>query len=288
MTGYGDAKLSKNGVSVSVEIKTLNGKFFDLYLKYPPAYSEFEPDMRKTISETLMRGKVAVTIEEVNETETVLKQRYNEVLFAQYYARLEALAEKVGAPKNNLFELALRCPDVIVNAPDEYTADPEFRELYALIVRALAQCDDFRIKEGEVLQKKLLTYVESINSALAEVETLDSPRLEKIRNRIEKNLQTVIDEERLNENRLEQEMIYYIEKLDITEEKVRLRNHLEHFKEVTGAEQTAGKKLGFIAQEMGREINTIGSKANDAGMQRHVVIMKEELEKIKEQLLNVL
>ncbi len=289
MTGYGSAKTSENGVSINVEVKTLNSKFLDINLRNPRSYSDKELEIRNLISDILERGKVTLSIEIQNDAETELKQKYNKTLFTKYFKELELLADEVGANKDELFRTALNSPDVIVNNSTEDDANAgDFDKIKSLIIQGLQQCDDFRKKEGKVLQQKLLSYVTIISEALLAVEKLDPERVEKIRTRIKSNLAKFIEEEAIDKNRLEQELVFYIEKLDITEEKVRLSNHLDHFREVIEGTDISGKKLGFISQEIGREINTIGSKANDSEIQRQVVTMKEELEKIKEQLLNVL
>lgn len=288
MTGYGSTSQLNNNYSIQVEVKTLNSKFLDVNLRMPRNLSEYELEIRNILNDTLERGKVSLSIDIQNETETILKQKFNRQLFEKYYKELEKLAESVGASKEDLFRTALNSPDVIINNSSEEVGDGNFTQVKELLVEALRKCDEFRSKEGSVLASKLSDYIESISKALRNVELLDPKRVEKIRNRIKGNLTRFIEEESLDKNRLEQEIVYYIEKLDITEEKVRLRNHLEHFNEVLNAGENSGKKLGFISQEIGREINTIGSKANDSDIQKQVVVMKEELEKIKEQLLNVL
>ena len=287
MTGYGAATKAAGGITTNVELKTLNSKFLDVNMRIPRNLSDKELELRSVISDVLERGKVSISIDIQNEAETQLKQKYNKELFKKYYEQLEGLAESVGAGKDELFRTALNAPDVIITSNDQET-DLDYEQVVSLLKDALNECDAFRAKEGQVLAHKLEGYIASIDGALTEVEKLDPERVARIRARIEGNLAKVVEEEGLDKNRLEQELIYYIEKLDITEEKVRLRNHLEHFSEVMSSDQSQGKKLGFISQEIGREINTIGSKANDSAIQRHVVIMKEELEKIKEQLLNVL
>lgn len=288
MTGYGSAKLSESTASIHVEVKTLNSKFLDTSLRFPKSLSEHELAIRNIISDKLVRGKVSLTIEIINESETTLKQKYNKDLFVKYYQELELLALEVGASKQELFRTALSSPDVIVSAGNEDETTEEFDKVKQLIADALEACNAFRSKEGKVLQDKLRSYIQSIGHALNAIVELDPNRVERIRNRIKNNLASFIEEEDFDKNRLEQELVYYIEKLDITEEKVRLQNHLNHFIEVLDSDENAGKKLGFISQELGREINTIGSKANDSDIQKYVVTMKEELEKIKEQLLNVL
>lgn len=288
MTGYGAASQSDNGLSINVEIRSLNSKFLDLGLKLPKAFTDKELLVRNLASETLVRGKVSLSVEYNNQQETALKQEYNEELFVKYYERLKQLSDKVIAPQDELFKLALNSPDVIVNAQSENVGQEDWDSVSLLIKEAIKKCDDFRVKEGAELQLKLISYIDSIENNLAEVENLDPERVKRIKSRIKGNLSEVVEEENLDKNRLEQELIYYIEKLDITEEKVRLKSHLGHFKEIINDNVSNGKKLGFISQEIGREINTIGSKANDAAIQKYVVGMKEELEKIKEQLLNVL
>lgn len=288
MTGYGSSHYNDDEVTINVEVKTLNSKYLDLNLRLPRAFSEKEIVIRNIVSEKLQRGKVSLSIDYINEKETTLKQRYNESLFVQYYQKLKHLSDRVIASDQDLFKLALNAPDVIVTDQGEEVDEEEWNNLRSMIEKAVINCDDFRMKEGAELHQTFKGYIQTIASHLDQVKKLDPVRVERIRERIKGNLTRFIDEEALDKNRLEQEIIYYIEKLDITEEKVRLESHLNHFNEVLDDKNSLGKKLGFIAQEIGREINTIGSKANDADIQKHVVAMKEELEKIKEQLLNVL
>ena len=288
MTGYGSASFSNEGLSINIEIKTLNSKFLDLNLRLPRSFNEKEIEVRNQVSKKLERGKVSISIDFSNDNETEQKQTYNKELFKKYYTELRKLADSVVASDQDLFRLALASPDVIVNTGDEKIDESEWGKINGLLEEALQNCDDFRAKEGAELQEKFKGYIATIKDGLTAVTDLDPARIERVKSRIKGNLLDYVDEEGLDKNRLEQEIIYYIEKLDITEEKVRLASHLEHFSEVLDADQSLGKKLGFISQEIGREINTIGSKANDADIQRHVVTMKEELEKIKEQVLNVL
>ena len=288
MTGYGSASFSNEGLSINIEIKTLNSKFLDLNLRLPRSFNEKEIEVRNQVSKKLERGKVSISIDFSNDNETEQKQTYNKELFKKYYAELRKLADSVVASDQDIFRLALASPDVIVNTGDEKIDESEWGKINGLLEEALQNCDDFRAKEGAELKGKFEGYIATIKDGLKAVTDLDPARIERVKSRIKGNLLDYVDEEGLDKNRLEQEIIYYIEKLDITEEKVRLASHLEHFSEVLDADQSLGKKLGFISQEIGREINTIGSKANDADIQRHVVTMKEELEKIKEQVLNVL
>ncbi|MBX2901836.1 MAG: YicC family protein [Cyclobacteriaceae bacterium] len=288
MTGFGQAHAPLAEGTLSIEIKTLNSKFLDLNLRLPKKYAEKELELRNLLSEQLERGKVSLVVELQAGMKQELKQQYNHALFTAYYQELNRLAEKVGAAREGLFQLALNSPDVIqANGREELDAR-EWERVLALFQEAIKQCDQFRLAEGKVLEAKLTSYIETIRVGLQQVEAIDPQRVEKIRNRIKGNITDFFGNEGFDANRLEQEIIFYIEKLDIHEERVRLRAHLDYFLKAMSEKQSAGKKLGFIAQEIGREINTIGSKANDAEMQKHVVMMKEELEKIKEQLNNVL
>ena len=212
------------------------------------------------VSDILARGKVSLTIDYVNQQETEMKQHYNEELFVKYYLQLKKLADRVVAPHEPLFSLALNSPEVTISDQNDIIDDTHWSQTQQLIREALEACNAFRIKEGAQLKNKFEHYVESIMTKLTEVERLDPERIERIRTRIKDSLSQFVEEEDLDKNRLEQELIYYIEKLDITEEKVRLRNHLEHFSEVLNEKESLGKKLGFISQELGREINTIGSQ----------------------------
>ncbi|MEM6359218.1 MAG: YicC/YloC family endoribonuclease [Bacteroidota bacterium] len=288
MTGYGVASRTLDIITTTVEIKTLNSKFLDVNIRLPKLLADRELEIRSIITNKLTRGKVSLTIEVDNDQETEIQQHYNEALFSKYFQELKKLADKVGAEDNELFKLALNSPDVIVSDQNSSLDDEQWSKIKSIILDATEACNGFRDKEGAELKQKFEQYISTILSALIKVEELDPDRVERIRTRIKGNLNEFVDQESLDKNRLEQEIVYYIEKLDITEEKVRLKSHLQHFMEVLDHNQSSGKKLGFISQEIGREINTIGSKANDANIQKHVVSMKEELEKIKEQLLNVL
>lgn len=288
MTGFGQVTVDDGKLKISVEVKTLNSKFLDLGLRLPKTFSDKELELRNLVSEKLERGKVTLTVEVERYNEAEVKQTYNEVLFAAYYNALKRLADKVVAPYDQLFELALNSPDVIQNKLEDEEREAEWIVIKKSITDALTQCDDFRKQEGKVLEQKLKEYCESIGSSLQHVTELDAARVDKIRQKLKSNVVAFFGEQGYDVNRLEQEIIYYIEKLDIHEERVRLQTHLDYFLQALKETQSNGKKLGFISQEIGREINTIGSKANDAAMQKYVVAMKEELEKIKEQLGNVL
>ena len=288
MTGFGQASARIGDASLLVEVKALNSKFLDLSLRLPKFFSEKELEVRNIITEKLERGKVSVSVEHVKELSAEIQQQYNEPMFIAHYAELKKLADRVMAPYDNLFEMALRSPDV-QQIIERELLDPLLYEKFAEVLRAaLDQCDVFRKTEGGSLIEKFKTYINSISCSLKKVEKLDPLRVEKIRTKIKKSVSDFFGDEGFDTNRLEQEIIFYIEKLDIHEERVRLKTHLDFFLKVMDEPQSSGKKLAFIAQEIGREVNTIGSKANDAEMQKEVVTMKEELEKIKEQLNNVL
>ena len=287
MTGFGRASAVVENGSIQIEVKSLNSKFLDLGLRLPSIFSEKELETRTIIQDKLERGKISVNIEYRTTIPEQIPQRYNEALFTAHYAELKKLADRVMAPYDNIFEMALRSPDVAIEQ-DVKAGGPTQEKLIQALLTAVAECNKFRQDEGASLAEKLNTYITAIRSSLDKVEKLDPVRVEKIRTRIKKNVTDFFGEEGFDSNRLEQEIIFYIEKLDIHEERVRLRTHLEYFQKAMKDAQSSGKKLAFIAQEIGREINTIGSKANDAEMQREVVMMKEELEKIKEQLNNVL
>lgn len=287
MTGFGQAAAMVDDGSVHVEVKSLNSKFLDLSLRLPAEFSEKDIEIRNLIQERLERGKIAIVISYERRVTEQAPQRYNETIFISHYQELKKLADRVMAPYDHLFEMALRSPDVALE--QEIKAAPEVLEkLMSAITDAIGQCNTFRQDEGSVLAIKLTGYIRAIEEGLVQVEKLDPERVEKIRSRIRKGVTEFFGEEGFDSNRLEQEILFYIEKLDIHEERVRLRAHLAYFLEAMNDRTSSGKKLGFIAQEIGREINTIGSKANDAGIQREVVKMKEELEKIKEQLSNIL
>jgi uncharacterized protein (TIGR00255 family) len=287
MTGFGQASADDGQSQMHVEVKSLNSKFLDLNLRLPKAFSEKEMEVRNLISESLERGKVSVSIEYERLQDNTIKQSYNESLFTAYYAELKKLADKVSAPADKIFELALASPDVIKNNLSEDLSEEAWKRVRELLVQALKQCDKFRADEGKVLETMLKNCCASMAQSLESIKELDPKRVERIRERLRSNVTSFLGEEGFDTNRLEQEIIFYIEKLDINEEKVRLKSHLDYFIQALKEPQSNGKKLGFIAQEIGREINTIGSKSNDAEMQKHVVLMKEELEKIKEQLNNV-
>lgn len=289
MTGFGQSTINTGDVNISVEVKSLNSKFLDLSLRLAKQFSEKELDLRNLIAEKLERGKVSLAIDYQRTGRQEIRQTYNEALFVAYYNELQKLAGLVHASAtDHIFELALNSPEVIQGNGKEELDPSEWERVIRLVHEAIEKCEQFRVAEGKVLQEKLASYIHAIEAGLKNVEELDPKRIEKVRSKIKGSITEFFGNEGFDPNRLEQEIIFYIEKLDIHEERVRLKSHLDYFLKVLTDKQSNGKKLGFISQEIGREINTIGSKANDAEMQKHVVMMKEELEKIKEQLNNVL
>lgn len=288
MTGFGQVLSDDGQTQISVELRALNSKFLDLNLRLPKQFSDKEIEIRNFISEKLERGKISISIEYQRYGEHETRQTYNEALFVSYYNALKKMADKVYAPHDNLFALALNAPDVVQNKIKEETNEEDWKKVKACITEAIQKCETFRVDEGKVLERMLQECCETIGSGLEEVKKLDAARVNRIRERLRANVVAFFGEEGFDTNRLEQEIIFYVEKLDINEEKVRLKSHLDYFIKALKEPQSNGKKMGFISQEIGREINTIGSKANDADIQKLVVSMKDELEKIKEQLNNVL
>lgn len=287
MTGYGTVNAQAPDFDVHVEVKTLNSKFLDLILRVPREVSELEGKIRSAITDKLVRGKVMLSIDIVRSGDAEPTQQYNQGLFKKYYDSLKELADSTGASDADIFRLALESPDVISSPPASGLNAAGSDVIIKAVEDVLSTCNNFREEEGKKLSLELMKYVENIRTNLNAIIETDPQRMQRIDERLRGNISKVVEEEHIDENRLEQELIYYIEKLDITEEKVRLASHLDFFIETLNQPVSTGKKLGFISQEMGREINTIGSKANDAEIQKFVVQMKEELEKIKEQVLNI-
>lgn len=288
MTGYGQARRDDGERSVAVEIRTLNSKFTDITIRLPKPFNEKETEIRNLLTERLERGKISITIEYARLTDDFVPVEINSALFKSYYNQLKNLAVEVGAGENDIFKMALTYPDVQIQKQDNEILEKDWQEIRKTIVEAVDKCDFFRKNEGVELSNKLFQYLDNIDRYLDEVEKYDSNRLTEVKERLKKSLDDLKLNGEVDKNRFEQELIYYIEKLDICEEKVRLKSHIEYFRQVLNAETSQGKKLNFISQEMGREINTMGSKANYAPIQKLVVSMKDELEKIKEQLQNII
>lgn len=285
MTGFGKAVKTSESLNITIELRSVNSKGIDINLRLPGIYRNYEIELRNELTKHLERGKVdfQLNIERQQEESAV---EVNAGLAKKYYAQLQQLATELKMPFENPMDQILRLPDVLKSERKE--ADEEEWNLIKLtLAEAIKSLDAFRKTEGESLRKDFETRISNIGNSLEQIKLLDAQRVQTIKERITNNLFEIIGKDKVDQNRLEQELIYYIEKLDINEEKVRLKTHLDYFM-TTMNEPAAGRKLNFIAQEIGREINTIGSKANDAGMQKLVVLMKDELEKIKEQSNNVL
>lgn len=284
MTGYGKATAAYSGKRVSVEVRSLNSKSLDLNVRYAPIYKELEGNIRAIIGEYLDRGKVDVTIN-IDGTGDAKNYTVNQDLAKAYYKDLKALNDAIGEKSEDYLSLILRMPDIYINEKEELT-DGEKEWLLELVKEASEQLNIFRRQEGSALEKEFTERIEDIRRLLLEVPKYENERIDTIRERMRKALEE-LETKSYDDNRFEQELIFYIEKLDVSEEKMRLMNHLDYFLE-TMVLPSAGKKLGFISQEIGREINTLGSKSNHAEMQKLVVDMKDNLEKIKEQILNTL
>ena len=287
MTGYGKAVVTYKEKKINVEIKSLNSKQLDLNTRIAPLYREKEMEIRQMVAEALIRGKVDMSVWIEKDT-AVDATPINAALVENYYQQIKAISDKTGIPMpEDWFYTLLRMPDVLTKTETEVLDEEEWLVVREAVKEALKNLVDFRTQEGAALQKKFTEKIDNIACLLAEIEPFEKSRVEKIKARIIDGLQQIPGVE-YDKNRLEQELIYYIEKLDISEEKQRLANHLKYFRYTMDEAAGQGKKLGFIAQEMGREINTTGSKSNQAEMQNIVVKMKDELEQIKEQVLNAL
>lgn len=287
MTGYGKSVALFQDKKICVEIRSLNGKAMDLTTRMAPQYKAYEMEIRAMITSRLERGKVdfALYIEQGEKADT---PSLNVAVMQSYLEQMRAAAEATGiAMPDNTMEMLLRLPDVVARKEVYEVGEDEWLVVRAAVEKAIEELMDFRRQEGEALSNKFRKNIERIGQLLLSVEPYEKERVEKIRARIVDNLQKMVGVD-YDSNRLEQELIYYIEKLDVNEEKQRLTNHLGYFVEIMDGTIGQGKKLGFIAQEMGREINTLGSKSNNAQMQNIVVMMKDELEQIKEQVLNVM
>jgi len=287
MTGYGIASFDSGNSKYTVEIKSLNSKFLELSLRLPKAFSEKEFQLRNECSKQIERGKVNLSINVEQANSSVKAAGIDTELLKNYYEQLKAVAADLNEPANNLLQLALGLPEV-VKYDEETVSEEEWKIVEKTFQQALTAFQQFRSDEGNVLEQDVKYRIGIILENLKLVEIEEPKRVPVIRERLNQFLSEAAGREGIDNNRFEQELIYYIDKLDITEEKIRLKSHCDYFIETLKNADANGKKLGFISQEIGREINTLGSKANDANMQKLVVGMKEELEKIKEQLLNVL
>ncbi len=287
MTGFGRSEQTINDKTYLVEIKSLNGKSFETYLKIPPLLKSYEFDVRNILQESLLRGNVdcLITIKQNGSTKPVT---INTDLIKAYYQQIETLAGELKIDTNSVLSALLRLPEVVSPA-NEVLATDDWKELKKVIEQALKELNHHRTDEGKSIEKELLLRIKNINAQEEEILKLEPRRKERMKEELVKLLEENVGAENYDTNRLEQELIYYVEKIDLREEQVRLANHCEYFKTILqDNEESKGKKLSFVLQEIGREINTTGSKAYDADIQKCVVLMKDELEKLKEQILNVL
>ena len=286
MTGYGRAVVELPNKKITIEIRSLNSKQFDLFTRLPLLYREKEIALRNSLSKQLERGKVDLSM----NVEVVAKDVTSKIdhhVVKQYQQELTALAKEMSVPApEDWFSVLMRLPDTMKQDIEELD-DTEWKQVEAAINQAVKELIDFRAREGEMLQNLLKEKIDRIHTLLGEIEPFEAERIEKVKSRLHEELKNLEGIE-YDKNRFEQEVIYYLEKLDVNEEKTRLAHHLDYFLETIDDSRSQGKKLGFITQEIGREINTLGSKSNQSDMQRIVVQMKDELEQIKEQILNVL
>ncbi len=285
MTGFGKATKEFENKTVNVEIRSLNSKNMDLSLRLSSTYRDKEHELKSEITKLLERGKVDLSIYVEPKTEETPVE-INTDLAKSYYIKLKQLATELNEPTTNLLGQVLKMPDVLKSERKEPN-EQDWKDIHSVILMAVEGLNKFREDEGQSIERDFETRIGIIADSLEKIKEHDASRIQNIRDRIKKNLDEVVGKDKIDNNRFEQELIYYIEKLDINEEKVRLKTHLDYFMK-TMKEPAGGRKLNFIGQEIGREVNTIGSKANDAEMQKMVVLMKDELEKIKEQTNNVL
>ncbi|MFO8067916.1 MAG: YicC/YloC family endoribonuclease [Bacteroidales bacterium] len=287
MTGYGKSTCRLNNSNFIIEIKTLNSKSFDLYVKLPQIIRSKETQIRNILSDRIVRGKVELIVS-IETLGNATNFTINKELFKEYYKNIKNISVELDYTLgDNIIATILKLPDVLVSQTTEISKE-DWLVFEQSLGEALMQLNEFRSSEGGHLGAGLIDNIENISALLNKIGPFESERIEIIREKITKSLNNIIEKGQVDENRLEQELIYYLEKLDINEEKVRLEKHLQYFIETMKKEDNAGKKLGFISQEIGREVNTLGSKAQHAELQKIVIQMKDELEKIKEQLMNVL
>jgi len=286
MTGFGKTVNENEGKKISVEIKSLNSKQADVYIKLPFVYREKETEIRNEIIKQLERGKIELSVsQELKQTEKLVS--INKEVFSSYYNQLKSLQEELFPDQTtDWISVIMQLPNIVSQNTGELDEN-EWKILKQTINNAIAQLNDFRKTEGKVLEDDILQRITNIESLQLQIDAFEPLRRETVRSRLKQNLTGLFDKDGFDKNRFEQELIYYLEKMDFTEEKVRLINHCKYFKE-TCNEKNPGRKLSFITQEIGREINTLGSKANHSEIQKIVVQMKDELEKVKEQLFNIL
>lgn len=288
MTGFGVSNLETENMNIQVEVRSINSKSQDFSIRLPRRFQEKEYELKTILSQLLDRGKVSIQVEIVGKGKVKPKLTINPDIFKAYAEDLKLNAEAAQLDCSHLLNAVLTLPEVFDTEKQESQTDNSWNEVLNCIQIAILGCDNFRKDEGEKLQIQIQNCLAIIEDRLNKIAEKDSDRLLKIRDKIKSKLEEFLPSDKIDTNRFEQELIYYIEKLDISEEKVRLKTHIDYFLETMNSKEANGKKLGFITQEIGREINTIGSKANDANIQKWVVEMKDELEKIKEQSMNIL
>ncbi|MCA1760411.1 MAG: YicC family protein [Bacteroidales bacterium] len=287
MTGFGKAEFEVNNKKITLELKALNSKQIDINARIPSVYREKEIEIRKELAEKLVRGKVDITIYVENHGEDS-NSKINEPILKSYFESLKKINDELGlSTDQTIMQAILRLPDV-VKTEYETLDEEEWQIILLYLGKALEDIDDFRIREGKALETDIIANTENIRELLQQITPFEEQRMETVKKRLTENLEKLNLNGNVDENRFEQELVYYLDKMDMNEEKVRLENHCNYFLETLTHSESSGKKLAFISQEMGREINTLGSKAYEPNIQRLVVQMKDHLERIKEQLLNVL
>ena len=287
MTGFGKTKLETNNKVLNVEIRTLNSKQLDLNIRMPYLYKEKELEIRSLLGKQLVRGKIDLSIN-IEQSSVDSVPELNKDLAIKYFDQFKELSKELNIEvPADPFSILMKMPEILTSSKEELKKE-EWEDLLQGIKNTITKVDEFRSQEGSHLNIDFVQRINEIQNLLTQVESFEEARVPRIKERINANLKTFVEDLSNDKNRLEQEMIFYLEKLDVTEEKVRLAKHCDYFLETLNNEENAGKKLGFITQEIGREINTLGSKANDADIQKIVVLMKDNLEKIKEQLFNIL
>jgi conserved hypothetical protein TIGR00255 len=287
MTGYGKAECELPHKKVTVEIKSLNSKQLDVNTRISGIFREKDIEIRRTISDRLIRGKIDFILY-VESLGDETNSNINSAVVKSYYSQLTVISNELGLPADErLLQVIMGLPDAVKTEREELE-ESEWEQITKTIEKAIAGLDKFRKQEGQILKTDIVQNIEQITQLLDQIEPFEKERVAKVKERIYEGLKELSSTEQVNENRLEQEMIFYLEKLDVNEEKVRLRNHCSYFLQTLELDEAVGKKLGFIAQEIGREVNTLGSKANHSEMQKLVILMKDALERIKEQSLNIL
>lgn len=285
MTGYGRVSKPHGEKNISVEIRSLNSKYTDVRIKLPQSYKEKEAELRKTVTDAVERGKIDMVIE-VNSPDGGDDYGLNEALFRKYFQKLSTLATELSIPDGDMLQAILRLPNVVATAAESID-EKEWEALYTTLKEALGKFHQFRLAEGSAMEKDMTLRVNNISDMLEQLAPFEADRVTRLRQRLHQNLEEHLGKDKIDENRFEQEILFYLEKMDLTEEKVRLKQHCKYYlEELAKPHSQKGRKLSFISQEMGREINTMGAKAYSSDIQRIVVNMKDELEKIKEQVAN--